>query len=887
MADEKRPLGREKEVTGAGKGVHKRGEGLGTGKVGSGGVPGGPQKPSNNQQSSSGRGSGTRAGGGMGKLLIIAAVLLLGGGGGLGSMLGLFGGGNSAPATAPSSSYTAPAPTAAVSALQSLSGLSQVSNMFSGGSGNSSLSALSMLSGNSSANSALSLLSGSGSSGSSGGSALSQLSGGSSGSSGSSSGSSSGNYSYSSLLAPTASVAGSAWRLDSNNGMLDRSVAPGARSKFTKIKGSGKDSVTIMVYMCGTDLESRSSMATRDLQEMASASLSDKVNIIVYTGGCSKWQINGISNKVNQIYRVKQGSMELLEKDMGSGAMTDPATLETFLKYCKKNYSSDRMMLIFWDHGGGSLQGYGYDETHKTAGSMNLGQINKALKAGGMKYDFIGFDACLMATTETALMLSEYADYMIASEETEPGVGWYYTNWLNDLSKNTSTPTLDIGKKICDDFVDVCGTQCRGQKTTLSVVDLSELSATLGDAFSAFSADTREMIANDEYKKVSSARSNTREFSGSSSIDQIDLIHFAGNLGTKESQKLADTLLSAVKYNRTGNMSNAYGLSIYFPYRTRPNTVNTANNIYDSIGLDDEYSSCIKEFASLSASGQAVSSQNYYGGGSASPLSLLSGLGNSSGSSSSSGADAMMQMLNLFMNSQSGSGLFTGRSMSLEDTVEYISENQFDPSKLVWEKYEDNVTRLVLSQDQWDLVQDLDLNMYYDDGEGYIDLGLDNVFAFDDYGHLTTEAVDGSWVSINDQPVAYYRQSSAVDDGHYTITGRVPALLNDQRVDLILIFSDETPKGYIAGALPVYDEEETETVARGLVDLEVGDKLDFICDYYDYNGNYQDSYFLGDQMEVTDNMVISNTYVGGDYLALYKFTDIYAQSYWSDPVPAK
>ena len=883
MADEKRPLGREKEVSGAGKGVHKRGEGLGTGKVGSGGVPGGPQKPSQTQQSSSGRGTGTRAGGGMGKLLIIALVLLLGGGGGLGSMLGLFGGGSST-STPASSSYTAPASTAS-SALQSLSTLSQVSNMFSGGSGNSSLSALSMLSGGStasSANSALSLLSGSSSSGSS---ALSQLSGGSSSGS-SSSGSSSGGYSYSSLLAPTASVAGSAWRLDSNNGMLDRSVASGARSKFTKIKGSGKDSVTIMVYMCGTDLESRSSMATRDLQEMASATLSDKVNIIVYTGGCSKWQISGISNKVNQIYRVKQGSMELLEKDMGSGAMTDPDTLASFLTYCKKNYSADRMMLIFWDHGGGSLQGYGYDETHKTAGSMNLGQINKALKAGGMKYDFIGFDACLMATTETALMLSEYADYMIASEETEPGVGWYYTNWLTDLSKNTSTATLDLGKKICDDFVEVCGSQCRGQKTTLSVVDLAELSGTLGDAFSAFSADTREMIASDDYKKVSSARSNTREFSGSSSIDQIDLIHFAGNLGTKESQTLADTLLSVVKYNRTGNMSNAYGLSIYFPYRTKSSTVNTAINTYDSIGLDDEYSSCIKEFASLSASGQAVSSSSYYGGSSANPFSLLSGLGNSSSSSSGS-SDAMLQLLNAFMGQSGNSGLFTGRSMSLEDTAEYLAANQFDASKLVWETYEDNVTRLVLSQKQWDMVQDLDLNMYYDDGEGYIDLGLDNVFVFDDLGHLTTEAVDGSWISINDQPVAYYRQSSAVDDGHYTITGRVPALLNGERVDLILIFSDETPKGYIAGALPVYDDDETETVSRGLIDLEVGDTLDFLCDYYDYNGNYQDSYYLGEQMEVTDNMVISNTYVGGDYLALYKFTDIYAQSYWSDPVPAK
>jgi len=641
-----------------------------------------------------------------------------------------------------------------------------------------------------------------------------------------------------------------------------------------------------MVYMCGTDLESRSSMATRDLQEMAGATLSDKVNIIVYTGGCSKWQISGISNSVNQIYRVKQGSMELLEKDMGNGAMTDPDTLTTFLQYCKKNYSSDRMMLIFWDHGGGSLTGYGYDETHKSSGSMSLGEINKALKAGGIKYDFIGFDACLMATTETALMLSDYADYMIASEETEPGVGWYYTNWLTDLSKNTSTPTLDIGKKICDDFVEVCGTQCRGQKTTLSVVDLAELSGTLGDAFSAFSSDTREMIASDDYKKVSSARSNTREFSGSSSIDQIDLIHFAGNLGTEESQKLADTLLSAVKYNRTGNMTNAYGLSIYFPYNTRSSAVNTAINTYDSIGLDDEYSSCIKEFASLSQSAQAVSSNSYYGGSSANPFSLLSGLGNSS-SSSSSGTDAMMQMLNLFMNSQSSSGLFSGRSMSLEDTVEYISENQFDASKLVWNKYEDGVTRLVLSQDQWDLVQDLDLNMYYDDGEGYIDLGQDNIFVFDDLGHLTTEAVDGSWISINDQPVAYYRQSSAVEDGHYTITGRVPALLNGERVDLILIFSDETPKGYIAGALPVYEEGETDAVARGLIDLNEGDTLDFLCDYYDYNGNYQDSYYLGEQMEVTENMVISNTYVGGDYLALYRFTDIFAQSYWSEPVPVE
>lgn len=43
------------------------------------------------------------------------------------------------------------------------------------------------------------------------------------------------------------------------------------------------------------------------------------------------------------------------------------------------------------------------------------------------KFAFIGFDACLMATVETANMLVPHADYMFASEETEPGYGWDYT----------------------------------------------------------------------------------------------------------------------------------------------------------------------------------------------------------------------------------------------------------------------------------------------------------------------------------------------------------------------------------------------------------------------------------------------------------------------------
>jgi hypothetical protein len=74
-------------------------------------------------------------------------------------------------------------------------------------------------------------------------------------------------------------------------------------------------------------------------------------------------------------------------------------------------------MLIFWDHGGGSISGYGYDEKNAYAGSMNLAGLNTAFRDGGVKFDFIGFDACLMATMETALMLDEHPQIVDAIEK--------------------------------------------------------------------------------------------------------------------------------------------------------------------------------------------------------------------------------------------------------------------------------------------------------------------------------------------------------------------------------------------------------------------------------------------------------------------------------------
>lgn len=650
---------------------------------------------------------------------------------------------------------------------------------------------------------------------------------------------------------------------------LNTRVAAGSRQKYTSILGGGKDEITIMVYLCGTDLESKHGMATADLQEMMKADIGDKINLLVYTGGCKKWTNNVVSKEKNQIYQIKNGKLICLEKDMGNASMTKPATLAGFIEYCVKGFPADRNMLILWDHGGGSLTGYGYDEKNASSGSMSLAGINAALKDAGIKYDFIGFDACLMATLENAMMLSEYADYMIASEETEPGVGWYYTNWLTALGRNTSMPTIEIGKNIVDDFVDVCDRRCNGQKTTLSVVDLAEFQHTVPDKLTAFASGATTMIRNDGYETVSHARKNTREFAQSSKIDQVDLVHLAQNFNSAEGKALEAVVLEAVKYNRTSaNMSHANGVSIYFPYK-KVGRVDSAVKQYQQIGMDSEYTGCIKAFASMETSGQVHSGQS----GEASvgsPLGSLLG--------SFMGTGGLVEGLN-----PSSFDFWSGSSGNAQAENTYVSSHSMDCAQLVWTK-EDGKKKLKLSEEQWKLVQTLDLNVFYDDGEGYIDLGLDNVYKFDAQGNLIGD-YDGTWLSIDGQIVPYYHLDTVEEGEHYSITGYVPVFLNGNRAELLLVFDDARPNGYIAGAREVYPDGQTQTVAKSLTEVKPGDRIDYVCDYYSYAGTYQESYYLGNTYVYDGDATIGNMSIGADKgKVTYRLVDIYNQSYWTPPL---
>ena len=684
-----------------------------------------------------------------------------------------------------------------------------------------------------------------------------------------------------------------------------------ARPKRYVPLGDGKDIVTVMVYMCGTDLESNYGMATSDLQEMTNAVIGSSVNVIVETGGCKRWKNGLVSASTNQIYKVESGGLHLVKDNIGSKAMVEPDTLTEFIRFCRENYPANRNILIFWDHGGGSVSGYGYDELHKNAGSMDLAEISAALRAAGCTFDWIGFDACLMATLETALVCEDFADYLIASEETEPGTGWHYTGWLTQLSQNTSVDTVTLAKTLIDDFVSTSVAASSGAQVTLSVVDLAEMEGAVPAAFNSFSTSTAELIGSDDYAAVANARAGARQFARSSRINQIDLVDFANRIGTEEAGALAQALQGCIKYNKT-TISNAYGLSIYFPYETT-NSVKPAISTYNQVGMDEAYTKCVTSFASLASSGQLAAAAGSYGGsfdpgsilnsflggssgsgsGGASPLGALLGAYTGSGGSSSAGspvgANSVMQLLGAF----AGSGRSLPDHMDWVDTqlvadrAAYIAEHYIDPGDIFVTVRPDGKRVLSLTDEQWSLIQSVELNVFVDDGEGFIDLGLDNVFEFD--GSDLLLEFDGTWLTVNGHIAAFYMDSA---DGTATV-GHIPAMLTQttqdgsvtQFVYLNAVFDDANPYGTITGARPMY-AGETETAAKGDIAIGEGAVIEFLCDYYTYDGRFESAYKLGEPLTVgSDGLEIVYHELGdAAYSVTFRLTDIYSNHYWTPAV---
>jgi len=738
-------------------------------------------------------------------------------------------------------------------------------------------------------------------------------------------------------------------------------VSSEAREKYTQKRGGGRDKVTIMVYMIGSDLESQNGMATIDLNEMLYAQMDNrKLNMFVQTGGCKRWRNSAMTAGKIERWKLDGSGMALMDRMKGQ-PMTDPDTLASFIRFCAEEAPADRYILILWDHGGGSVSGYGYDEKYPND-TMDISEIGTALKKGGVKFDLVGFDACLMATLETAISIEPYADYLLASEESEPGTGWYYTRWLQMLDNNTSTNTLSLGKQIIDDFTSASASMSSRAVTTLSLVDLAELSGTVLKYLGSFGKELTNQLKGQDYQTVASARNGTREFAKSRRLDQVDLVDFCSRLGTKQARLLGTAIQDAVKYNKVSNVTNAYGLSIYFP-NSSLKSINSMLNLYENIGIDPNWSEGIRTYATLESSGQIAASSGYtYGSSSGSLIDILLGGGSSSyydtpsydsgesdgsfpgsitgenyqtyssydsmgvgniydmllgGSSAYSSGyesgyddyydtadvgynDALPQLLGGYTTTSGDyyggtdySSIMGGYNGGYDDTISddllsVAAYMLFDRAPVGSETLrlteKDGEDVLVLSEDKWEQVTAAELNVFVDDGNGFLDLGLDNVAEYNDEGDLI-DLWDGTWLTLQGQPCAVYPISDEDEDGNglYITRKFIPALLNGERVNLIIEFNEETGEDRVLGAQSM---TAAGVLKKGYTEMNGGDVITLVCDYYGYDGSFQAQYTLGDPVLVPEDCVLTvvnkELAVPDDMRMLYTYrlTDLYQAHYW-------
>lgn len=620
------------------------------------------------------------------------------------------------------------------------------------------------------------------------------------------------------------------------------------RDNYTRIYGNGQDVYTLMIYIVGSDLESGDGAASSDLRDIASAASGSNLNVIVQTGGSKRWWISGIGSGKVQRWEIRDGQMVQLA-DLGRANMANSDTLADFISFCSANYPANRNALILWDHGGGSVAGYGWDEVYGNQ-HLDLTAISQALAESGLKFDFVGFDACLMGSVEVAYMLEPYADYLIASEETEPSSGWYYTSFVNALAADTSIDTVELGRIIIDSF-----SRTVTKSDTLSIVSLREINYVYAALCNYMANAAQELQEN--YSAISSALASTVTFSDGY-YDMFDLLDITNNCDIEGEDELIRAVESAVKYRNDCAVMSVYGLSCYFPYK-QLNNYESARYIMNSFGYGDEIYAFYDSFTSIMNTGQFS-----FGG-----FSLGGAL---------SGYRAR------------------GREEEPAERYDWLDDPaaesydyqyiDFEQLELAWSK-ELGCYFLPLSEKDWSLINSVELQVILDDGTGFLDMGSDQYWEEDENGNLLLNygTTDNTWVAIDGQLVAYYAESVTETREGYSFSGYVPALLNGRdEIELILSWDSADAPGYVAGYRPANYGEAA--AAKGLQQLTAGDKLEFLFDSYSYEGEYLGAAKTGAVLSVGgDPLTVSYESVGrSEVIQCYMITDIYNNCFWTQSV---
>ncbi|MBO4288663.1 MAG: leucine-rich repeat protein, partial [Lachnospiraceae bacterium] len=383
---------------------------------------------------------------------------------------------------------------------------------------------------------------------------------------------------------------------------------PESLNQLPSLKPLEQRPYTVMVYMIGSDLESKGGNATLDMYEMEDSGLDpEKSNLLLYTGGCRSWKADIPSNQNCVIDMRLPEEERIVAATEGSADMGLPETLSSFINFCTKYYPAEHYMLILWDHGGGPLKGYGNDELFG-GDSLLLSEMKEAMNATifgkGQKLDLVGFDACLMGCYENMSQWRSFARYYVGSEELEPGNGWDY-HFLSVL--NDTTDPREIAASITTTFSDFYKgktTETFRPQITLSCTDLSKVPQVTSALRSLFSR-MENGVKTGDLASISRIRSSALSFgrvqttAGSYSYDLVDLTDLMTKffaLYPSEAAALRLALADFLVCNVT-TIENAGGISLFYPCENKGQFEKNAS-LYKTINISPAYSRFLDSIAS-------------------------------------------------------------------------------------------------------------------------------------------------------------------------------------------------------------------------------------------------------------------------------------------------
>ncbi|HWR41348.1 MAG TPA: clostripain-related cysteine peptidase [Patescibacteria group bacterium] len=532
------------------------------------------------------------------------------------------------------------------------------------------------------------------------------------------------------------------------------------------VKGSGKAQYTVMIYMNGSDLESDEEdggAATDNLRELLDIGSDGNVNVVVETGGTKEWYAEEISSE-NQRWLLSGNELELVKDDLGKKNMASPSTLEDFICWSVANYPAQKYVLIFWDHGGGAVYGFGNDENYPQEPSLTVDKIRLALDQAYQKtntrFELIGFDACLMANLETADAIGAYADYLVASEEVEPAHGWDYSHMLESLKKNPGMSGATLGKAIADGYKAKAEEWETFSEITLSVIRLDKVPAVI-KAVNDFAKQTSVDLQNPtRIMNMAKSRARAEDYGdqgdgvASDMVDLYDLVK--ASAPSDISRQMMQSIKEAVVYNVTGDMKpHAQGISIYFPCRDKESFAGNLKK-YQHIGFSPDYIQFVTQYAASLANTRVIELE----------------------------AKVPQQVRNKM--------------------DEYITfQLKIDPAEI---PYVDAVYSV--------LAQPL-----AGSGNRVMILGRDRDVDVAENGFLQSE-FGGGWVTLGGYFVSMYLTEITDDYDAYSI----PVKLNGKNMYILVLYTDEKPEGKIIGAWRGIDRN-SGMADRRIRKIKPGDKI--------------------------------------------------------------